>query len=130
MILRDIDLGKDYPSLLSFWTAKGQPTVPESLMPPIGLCAEEEGTLICGAFLALSDAGVGSVGFIAANPKADASERDQGLDMVLLALLDRAKKMGIKWVSAATNVTALQNRYEKLGFFKTDENVVHYARRV
>ena len=121
----------DIDALQGFWKAKGMPEVPLECFPPFGLVAvDDAGVLIGGAFLAFGDASVASVGFISANPTLTRDSRCEGLDACIEGLIGYAREMGVSVVSAATNVRSLQERYLKLGFFKTDENVVHFARRV
>ncbi len=127
MILRELCLNTDWPLLSGFWQRK-LPAVPIECLPPTGLVATtEEGTLLCGAFLVKSDTNTASLAFVTGNPDVLKDERSEALDAVILALVEIAMKNGFTLVGVATNVPALQARYERLGFAQTDENVKCYG---
>ncbi len=134
MRVRRLNTRTDFPILQKFWTAKGLPAVPEEYLPPTGLVVVGDygfqETLFCGAYLVKSDAGMASIGYVAANPELPKHIRSKALDVLILELAGLAKEAGLPMVSVSTNVKALQARYERLGFVKTDENVTHYAGRV
>lgn len=127
--IRFLDVQRDFPRLTEFWTQYGLPAVPLACLPPTGLVVEQDDVLLCGAFLVKSDTNLASIAFVSANPKADKKVRSEALDTLLLNLASLAKTSGFPLLAAATNVPALQARYERLGFLKTDENVVCYAGR-
>lgn len=134
MRVRRLNTRTDFPILQKFWVAKGLPEVPEEFLPPTGLVVVDDDlfgeTLFCGAYLVKSDAGLASIGYVAANPEIPKHLRSDALDLLILELAKLAKEAGFPMVSVSTNVKALQARYERLGFVKTDENVTHYAGRV
>ena len=122
--------GGDYQILTDFWTQKGLPPVPPSFLPPTGLVVHQGRNLLCIGFLVKSDTAVACIGSVAANPKIPARLRSEALDFLLFSLSELAQKSGFKMVSVATNVPALQRRYERLGFKPTDTNVICYAAEV
>lgn len=128
MRVRKLSLLNDWPILHSFWCAKGFPPLDPSLLPATGLVAERaDGVLLCGGFLVKSDTSLASLAFICGNPHIKKLERSQGLDAVILGLVDHAFKEGYQGVGMATHVPALQARYERLGFKLTDQNVKCYG---
>ena len=129
MILRALSKETDWPVLHGFWRSKGFPEVDPGFLPPTGVVAvrEQDGTLLCGAFLVKSDTNTASLAFVTGNPSVPSEERSEGLDSVILALVEIAMKAGFALVGVATNVPALQARYERLGFGLTDENVKCYG---
>lgn len=116
-----------YDDLMGFWTQHGLPAVPREFLPPTGLVVYDGETLLCGGFLVKSDTAVAAIGSICANPAVDKATRSEALDLLLLKLSELAQQGGFTMVSVATNVPALQARYERLGFKPVDRNVVCYA---
>lgn len=128
MILREIGLNTDWPILEGFWRQRGFPPVDIGALPPTGLVAvREDGVLLCGAFLVKSDTNVASLAFVSGNPDVLKDERSEALDSVILALVEIGMKCGFAVVGVATNIPALQARYERLGFALTDQNVKCYG---
>ncbi len=127
MLIRSLGLNTDWPLLAGFWGRKlGVPTVED--LPPTGLVAvREDGVLLCGAFLVKSDTNTASLAFVCGNPDISKVERSEALDAVILSLVGIAMKNGFTRVGVATNVPALQARYERLGFALSDENVKCYG---
>lgn len=117
----------DWQALLRFWCVH-LPAITPDFLPPTGLVAvRDDGVLLCGAFLVKSDTNTASLAFVCGNPDVDQGERSEGLDAVILSLVEIAMKNGFKLVGVATNVPALQARYERLGFALTDKNVKCYG---
>lgn len=128
MIIRKLRLNTDWPTLHSFWQQKGLPPVPLELLPPTGVVAERvDGVLLCGGFLVKSDTAMASLAFICGNPHVEKAERGEALDAMILELVRLGMRSGFKAFGAATNIRALQERYERLEFIKTDENVTCFG---
>lgn len=128
MIMRAVNRQNDWPTLEKFWSQRGLPPVPMDFLPPTGLVVcRDDGTLLCGAFLVKSDTAVASLAFVSGNPEVPKDERSEALDRVILALVEIAMKSDYRLVGVATNVPALQARYERLGFDLSDENVKCYG---
>lgn len=130
MIARHVVTAKDFEVLQSFWLAKGLPEVPLAHVPEFGVVIEEHDNIICGAYLVKSDAGIASIAYLAANPSVSKDLRHHALSKLLFELTVLARELGFSIICAATNVPALQKRYEEFGLTKTDENVTHYVGRV
>lgn len=129
MVLRELSQEHDWPILHAFWRARGMQALNPRSLPPTGLVAvrEEDETLLCGAFLVKSDTNTASLAFVCGNPLVPREERSEGLDSVILALAGVAREAGYEVLGIATNVPALQARYERLGFRLVDENVKVYG---
>lgn len=88
---------------------------------------------LCAAYLFKTDANIAIINHVVSNPTVTGELkelRSQAIDHLLECLTDLAYMDGFKMVSAASNVARLNERYEKLGFTKLDENEVHYGRRL
>ena len=128
MLLREINRALDWPRLEAFWRQKGLPRVDLRALPPTGLVAcREDGALLAAAFLVKSDTNMASLAFVCGNPATPREERSEALDAVILSLAEIALRAGFSCIGAASNVLALQARYERLGFKLTDENVRCYG---
>lgn len=128
MKIRRVNRPKDWPILENFWRQNGFPPVEPRSLPPTGVVAvREDGVLLCGAFLVKSDTNVASLAFVCGNPDVLKDERSAALDAVILALVEIALTQNFTCVGVATNIPALQARYERLGFQLTDENVKCYG---
>lgn len=127
MLIRELGLNTDWPILAGFWARKLP--IPEiEALPPTGLVAvREDGVLLCGGFLVKSDTNTASLAFVCGNPDVLKDERSEALDLVILTLVEIAMKSGFTRVGVATNVPALQARYERLGFALSDANVKCYG---
>ena len=118
----------DFGVLMKFWTHKGHlPEIPEGFLPPIGRVIEESGVLLAAAFLIQSDTEMASIAFVCGNPSADSLTRSKALDSVLQELKLIAKQIGYRMLGAASNVPALQARFERLGLTQTDRDVICYG---
>lgn len=127
MELRQYRENEHYAELTFFWTRHGLPSVPKEFLPPTGLVVYEGETLLCGGFLVKSDTAVACIGSVCANPGVSKAIRSEALDLLIVTLSELALSGGFTTVSVATNVPALQARYERLGFQVSDRNVVCYA---
>lgn len=126
---------EDRPKLMRFWTVKGLPEVPRGCLPDLGLVAElvlddRSKILVAGAYLATSNTATASIVFVSANPSIAKEVRSHALDLVLMGLSTMARKSGFKVMAVSSNVPALIARYERLGFTRTDEDVVCLAARL
>lgn len=117
----------DFGILMGFWTHKGLPEVPEGFLPPIGRVVESDGTLLAAAFLIQSDTELASIAFVCGNPRINRVARSAALDLVLQELRVIAKQIGYRMLGAASNVPALQARFERLGLKQTDADVVCFG---
>ena len=127
--LRLFDTVRDYPLWADWWEAKKLRPVPRDLLPSVGLTVSQpNGVPICMGFLGTDHGPAAALVNVAGNPTLPPKVRGAGLDRLMQALVDLARQSGYTVICAATNVPALQARYEKLGFFVTDRNVTHYGR--
>lgn len=128
MTVRPVNLSKDWPVLEAFWRQKGYPQVDRSYLPPTGrVVVDSVGTLLCGGFLVKSDTSVATLAFVCGNPNISPDQRSEALDTLILELVELGIFLGFKVVGSATNIPALQARYERLGFAITDKNVKCYG---
>lgn len=120
---------KNYDLLSSWFWAKHRPAPEPEFLPPVGFLAWVESTPICAAFLFKTDAKIAIINHVISNPEPfDTKYRDMALETLLRHLIFTATAEGFKMVSAACNVRRLGDRYESLGFVKTDSDEVHYGR--
>lgn len=67
--LRQIDLADDYTTLLNWWAGHEAPTVPQVLLPTLGMMAEADGQPVAAVWLWMAnDRGVSFLTFMVTKP--------------------------------------------------------------
>ena len=128
MILRELSRETDWPILHGIWVEKTQTCIAPVMLPPTGLVAvREDGVLLCGGFLVKSDTAMASLTCLIGNPSVLKDERDEGLDAVILALVEIAMQAGFSQVGVATTVQAVRDRLDRLGFVKIADGMTCYG---
>lgn len=77
---------------------------------------DEEGRRICASFLVLTDANFAIISGFASDPDVDKQVRSEALDLLIEALCERARQLGIDVVSGSSNNKALTARWKRHGF--------------
>jgi len=120
---------EDHLALMTRWyEARKFPTVPDYLLPEIGLVVKHDGAYICLGHMYRTDGSIASISHLASSPVASSEERHIGLNMLISGLMDIANEQKFKMITIASNIEKLFERFEEFGFAKTDENVTHFGR--
>jgi hypothetical protein len=119
----------DYALLKSWWEQRSYPAQEPEFLPPTGLIISHEGADICAGFLFKTDAKIAVLGHVVSTSKSvDKILRSEALDHLIESLVGHAKECGFAVVTCSSNIPRLNERYEALGFSKSDENETHYGR--
>jgi hypothetical protein len=125
---------EDYPQLEAWWKLHSWPPVPIEILPPNGIVIEyiQNGISrrICAGFLYLTDTPIAWLEYILANPLCDKLLRDRALDVLIPALLYRAKEVGKSVVFSSVEHPSLIKRYERHGGIKTDSHMTNFIWRL
>lgn len=119
---------ENYAMLKAWWDKRGFPAAHENHLPPTGCVIWNDGVAVCAGFLFKTDANAAVVGNLVSNPDCEKSLRQPTVDFLIEFLTNRAKDEGFKMVCCSTNLEKVGQKFEKLGFIKTDENVSMYGR--
>lgn len=98
---------------------------PEWSVPPNGFIVPH---VACG-FLICYDNNCGSLDFYMSNPVADKDLRCESLDKITSGLVAFAKAKDIKFLFCNTNIKAISDRANKLGFTMTGERT-HFVKEL
>lgn len=113
--------------LKSWWLQYGW-VVPElETLPPTGFIAVSNGAPICAGFCYFTDSKMAFMDWIIGDRSADKELRKQGVDMVINALITRAKEKEVGIIYTVTGNTHLINTYKELGFGEMEKNISSLA---
>jgi len=107
---------EDYKMLTEWWTKQKWPSVPEDMLPDVGMISECNGEAICAGFLYLSNSKAVWMEFIIANPDTDKTIRDAALDELVDNLCLYAELKNNKYIVTCTPHPKLVERLNKKGF--------------
>lgn len=96
----------DY-STIAHWCALRDISPPDSWMiPETGYIVDD----VAAGFLLIMNNNVGKLEFFISNPNSDKKERDEALDEITTELIETARDVGIKLLTAATQNEAIKKR--------------------
>jgi hypothetical protein len=107
---------EDFPHIVLWASARGLGLPDPQYYPECGMLIVHDGRRICSGFLFRTDAKFAFIGGVMSDPTTDPVVRDQALDCLLTGLLELSRQCGFKLVTASSNNSKLQARYEKHGF--------------
>lgn len=129
--LRAIDLEADHPVLSLWWEAHGWPVVPAAILPKLGVMALDNDARIAAAFLYMDNSvGVSMLEWLVTNPDATGKQSLGGISAVIGFLTERALEMDYGVMLTSCRQPGLARIYERHGFAKTDEGVIHMVRKL
>jgi len=127
MNIRKLDLNKDYHIVEDWWKQRHWTPVAKEALSTIGYIVDD----IAAMWLYLS---VGSklawIGFPIANPNTTKEQRNDAIDLLFNTIHEYAKINGYDFIITTSNIPAVINRIEKIGYIKGDENVSHFWRKL
>lgn len=121
-------LAEHFPMLRQWWEERQFPAPDPMLLPPTGVLITHGLTPVAAGFLFKTDAKIATIGHLVSDPRSDRGIRSEATDYLIFSLLDHARQEGFRAVTGATNLPRLMQRYELLGFVKTDEGISHFGR--
>jgi hypothetical protein len=104
------------------------PVVPMSFLPPCGAVVSIDGKDVAAGFVVKTDAGYAVLNGLVSDPDAPREHRESAVTRLLDDLMLVAKQEGFSVVSASTNLERLSQRYDKLGFTRTDKGITAFVK--
>lgn len=117
---------QDFPVMTSWFSKRNFPPPEKELLPKIGGVIEFENQAIAMGFVFRTDTPIAIISHLVSDPSSSKEIRREAVDELVRGLFTVAKEWGYTSISCATNIPKLGERFEKIGFIKTDENVSHY----
>jgi hypothetical protein len=131
MTLREINLDVDHPVLAVWWEAHKWPVVPRSVLPKLGVVTLDGDLRVAAAFLYMDNSvGVCWLEWLVTNPDATGRQSLAGIAAVTEFLAERALEMNYGVMFTTCRQPALARIYERHGFGRTDEGVIHLVRKL
>jgi len=125
--IRKLDLNKDYKELFGWWKDWGWDPFPKQLLPETGLMVFDGEKNICAGWIYKTDTKICWLENIISN-KDYKDNRNTAISMLVEALGDEAKALGFSVVMTATKSKGLINKYRKVGYIGTDEEMQHFLK--
>lgn len=116
----------DYPMLLEWWAGHSWPSIPASVLPALGMIAENDGNPVAAAWCYLDNSRpVGFMEWIVTNPANSPRLSAQALCHVISGLQAAAKQIGYQAIFTSCRQESLARLLERSGFVRTDSDVIH-----
>lgn len=129
--LREVNLDADHPVLSLWWEAHRFPVVPRSILPKLGVMALDGEVRVAAAFLYMDNSvGVSWLEWLVTNPDATGKQSLAGIGAVVNFLAERALELDYGVMLTTCRQPALARIFERHGFAKTDEGVIHLVRKL
>jgi len=120
---------EDHPMLTTWWKAHGFPQLPQAILPKFGLIAEHEGKAVVAAWLYMDNSvGVCMLEWLTTNPETPAKFVPTAIRVLVDFMWERANAMDYGVMLTTCRQPALARIYEKNGFQRTDDGVIHLLR--
>lgn len=116
----------DYWTLTSWWHLHDWPCPDQEMLPETGFIVED----ICAGFLYKTDSKIALLEFIISNPQTTKEKRANGLDILITALCEEAKKLEFKAIFTSVQHKKLIQRYENHGFVIADNDMKNMVKRI
>lgn len=129
--IREIELDTDYPVLTVWWEAHGWPVVPRVILPKLGVMAMDGDLRVAAAFLYMDNSvGVSMLEWLVTNPDSTGKQSLAAIGAVVGFLAERALEMDYGVMLTSCRQPALARIYERHGFQRTDEGIIHMVRKL
>ena len=129
--LRTIEKEKDHPVVAAWWEAHGWPVVPAAILPKLGVLASDGDMPVAAAWLYMDNSvGVSMLEWLVTNPDATGRQSLAAIGAVVEFLAARAVELDYGAMLTSCRQPGLARIYEKHGFSKTDEGIIHMVRNL
>ncbi len=119
---------RDYSVIESWWRARKMEAQKFEYLPPTGFMVKYKHEPVVAGFLFKTDTPLAVIGHLVSDPAADIYVRSDAIDKLINVLVSEAIRCKFEVVTASSNIKRLNERYEALGFTKSDVNETHYGR--
>lgn len=109
---------KHYTDLVELLTVRGVDCPPSVTMPKYGYVAIQGSVVVAMAFIRRVEGGYAQLDGLVSNSCLSASERHQGIDLVVSKVMEKAKSLGITTMTAASEDEGTIMRSQTHGFKK------------
>lgn len=124
--LKMFDPETDYETVAGWWEGHGWPALHKAFLPKLGVMALFNEKPVASGWVYLDNScGVSILEWMVADPEAAPKKVYKGIKCVASFLRDRAKDMGYTIMLTTCKQDSLAKVYEKSGFKRTDENMIH-----
>lgn len=130
MELMNFDFEFHYNVICKWWKAWKMPIVPINILPKTGLMINHDKIPICAGFIYSTDSDLVYVDSLVANPWLDKKDRENALDIMFQALIDKTKEIGKKWIVFNTNIKSVEDRAIKFGGKVYSHNMTFITKEV
>lgn len=118
------NIDRDYKTIAHWHESRGMPVPPVDMIPTFGLI--EPG--VAAGFLMVTDCNLAIVDFYVTNPEATREARDAALDQVTIDLIKYGNSVGITNFKTDSQVSAIKDRAQRLGFSYLGETALLFFR--
>lgn len=117
---------EDYGLLSGWWESRGWGIPALRTLPQTGFIVND----CVAGFLYTTDSTIGWVEWIISDPKAEGSNRDRSLDVLMGLLIEAGEMLGCDLLFTSLEHASLIERYKRHGFQVTDKGVTNLMRRI
>lgn len=128
VVIRRFNPAEDYEDVKAWWKAHKWIPVDLEILPKIGFMAQTEKEKLCCAWIYQSDSKLTYLEWLISNPLAEKEARKESIDRVIKRCLWTAKDLGYSVVYTSVKHPLLKDRYKRLGFKETDQEMTNMVR--
>lgn len=120
---------EDHPMLTAWWKAHGFPQLPAQILPRMGYLVEHDGAPVVAGWLYMDNSvGVSMLEWVTTNPEAPVKVIPTAIRVLCDFMWERANAMDYGVMLTTCRQPALARVFEKNGFQRTDDSVIHLLR--
>lgn len=124
--VRMVDIETDYPVVSEWWKAHGWPSVPQAMLPKLGVMVERNGDPCLAGWLYMDNScGVSMLEWVVSNPATPPRDVLRSIEHLTSAIKLCAVQNGYHSMLTSCKQESLARAYEKNGFCRTDDSMKH-----
>lgn len=121
---------KDFVAIAEWFAIRNFPMPSRKMFPFVGMIYTHDDKSIAAGFLYQTDSDIAVISHLISNKSEEKTLREKAVNEIIHELTYFAKAKGYKFVTCATNLEFLSQRFQLHGFQKTDENVSYFMKGV
>jgi hypothetical protein len=131
MNVRIFNYDTDYSEVCNWWKHHGWNPLEKTSLSKAGFIVENDnGQKLVAGWVFQTDCDVYILEWIIGNPEADKEERGEAVNALITVASDVAKKLGARTLFTMTKNPSLMDKLQSHNFIKTDEEMIHFVRRL